>query len=112
MSIYEDSNVVVKPSLIEGLGVFAKRKFNKGDVVLKWNPRKLLEEEVVSIPSDQRRYVNKLDNGETVLMQIPERFVNSSSEPNTAVIGLADIAISDIGEGDEITSNYPIGDPR
>ncbi|HEX8946770.1 MAG TPA: SET domain-containing protein [Candidatus Paceibacterota bacterium] len=106
MTIYEDENVVVRPSPIEGYGLFAKRAFKSGEIVLKWHPTKLTEEESLSIPEDQKRYINKLADGTSVLMSIPERYVNSSNTPNTRVIEASDVAIRDIQEGEEITSHY------
>jgi SET domain-containing protein len=74
MSIYEDENIIVAPSPIEGFGIFTKRTFKKGEVV----------------------------------MQIPERYVNHSDNPNTEVIDDTDVALKDINIGEEITSNYPL----
>ncbi len=105
MTIYEDENVAVRPSPIEGYGLFAKRAFKSGEIVLKWRSTKLTEEELLSIPEDQKRYINKLAGG-PVLMNIPERYVNSSDTPNTHVIEASDVAIRDIQEGEEITSPY------
>jgi SET domain-containing protein len=106
MIIYEDDNVIVKPSAIEGLGVFAKREFKKGEVVLMWHPTMLTEEELHNIPEDQKKYINTLEDGTSVLMNIPERYTNSSDNPNTHVVGIADVAIQDIPIDEEITSNY------
>jgi len=107
MSIYEDKNIIVAPSQIEGFGVFAKRSFKKGEVVLKWHPKILTQDEEKAIPIEDKRYLNKLKTGQTMLMQIPERYVNHSDNPNTSVIDDADVAIKNINVGEEITSNYP-----
>lgn len=106
MNVYEDDNFIVKPSPIEGLGLFAKRTFKKGDRVLSWHPKELTEDELKNISSDQKRYLNKLENGTEVLMQIPERYANHSDDPNTRMVGESDVAIRDIQEGEEITSSY------
>ena len=108
MNIYEDENVVVKPSPIEGRGVFAKRPFKTGETVLRWKVKRLSPQEETNIDEGSKRYVNTLEDGTKVLMQIPERYVNSSTEPNTATAGEADVAIRDIEVGEEITSEYPI----
>jgi SET domain-containing protein len=110
MSLYEDENIVVKPSSIEGLGVFAKRSFKKDEVVFRWNPKRLTKQELENLPADQKRYVNTLSDGTSVLMQVPERYVNSSENPNTFMSGETDIALRDIAEGEEITSKYPLED--
>jgi SET domain-containing protein len=106
MIIYEDDKVIVKPSTIEGFGVFAKSRFNKGEVVLVWHPRILNKEKLDIVPEDQKKYINTLEDGTSVLMNIPERYINSSDNPNTHTIGLADVAIRIILIGEEITSNY------
>ncbi|MBY0472913.1 SET domain-containing protein [Patescibacteria group bacterium] len=110
MNEFENENIFVGPSQIEGLGVFAKRNFVKGETVLRWNPKALTEQEFKNIPPEQKRYLFKLENGINVLMQSPEKFVNSSDSPNTHTVGQSDVAIRDIKVGEEITSNYPLGD--
>jgi len=105
-TIYEDDNVIVKPSTIEGFGVFAKREFKKGEIVLVWHPTTLTEEKLSIISEDQKRYINTLEDGTSVLMNIPERYINSSNQPNTHVIKATDVAARDILIGEEITSNY------
>lgn len=106
MTIYEDENIVVKPSPIEGYGVFAKRAFKAEETVLTWHPTRLTEQELLAVPNDQKRYINKLADGTLVLMNVPERYVNSSNVPNTKMVKDGDVAIRDIQEGEEITSNY------
>lgn len=106
MTIYEDDNVIVRPSTIEGFGVFAKREFKKEEVVLVWHPTILTEEKLSNIFGDQRRYINTLEDGTSVLMNIPERYINSSSKANTHTVGATDVAIRDILINEEITSNY------
>ncbi len=107
MPIYEDKNIIVAPSPIEGFGVFANRPFKKGEVVLKWYPKTLSQEEEKAIAVEDKRYLNKLKTGQTILMQIPERYVNSSDNPNTKVVDNTDVALRDIEVGEEITSKYP-----
>jgi SET domain-containing protein len=108
MIIYEDDNIIVKPSAIEGFGVFAKRKFKKGEIVLVWHPTILTKEELSNVPEDQKRYINTLEDGTSVLMNIPERYINSSDKPNTRVVETTDVAARDILVGEEITSNYSL----
>lgn len=59
------------------------------------------------LPSDLR-YLGTLDDGTRVIMQPPERFVNSSDCPNTKTVGESDVALRTIMEGEELTSNYPL----
>lgn len=108
MIIYEDDNVIVKPSTIEGFGLFAKREFKKGEVVLVWHPTILTKEKLNNMPEDQKRYINILENGTSVLMNVPERYVNSSDKPNIHTVGTTDVAVRDIKINEEITSNYTL----
>lgn len=108
MSLYEDENVVVKPSPIEGMGLFSKRRYTSGETVLKWNPQVLTEEKLSALPQEKLKYVNTLDDGTKVLMNIPERYVNHSDTPNTKPVEKSDVAITDIEVGDEITSSYDL----
>jgi len=108
MSVYEDDSIVVRPSPIEGLGAFAKRPLKKGEVVFRWNPRRLQNEDVERVSKAERRYLNTLEDGTTVLMQSPERYVNSSDDPNTMNVGETDVALRDIAQGEEITSKYSL----
>ncbi|MFA7302261.1 MAG: hypothetical protein WC030_00740 [Candidatus Paceibacterota bacterium] len=50
MDIYEDENIVVKPSPIEGMGSVAKRPIKKGEVGFRWHPKVLTKEEADSLP--------------------------------------------------------------
>lgn len=59
------------------------------------------------VPSDLR-YLGTLDDGTRVLMQAPERFVNSSDCPNTKTVGESDVALRAIEKGEELTSKYPL----
>ncbi|MFA7302465.1 MAG: SET domain-containing protein-lysine N-methyltransferase [Candidatus Paceibacterota bacterium] len=108
VSVYEDDNIIVRPSPIEGLGSFTKRPFKKGEVVFVWHPKVLTKEEVETLPEDQKRYFDTRADGTPILMQIPERYVNWATDPNTVLDGESDVALRDIAAGEEITSAYPI----
>lgn len=71
-----------------------------------WHPTRLAEEEMLAVREDQKRYINKLGDGSSGLMNIPERYVNHSDTPNTHPFGDADVAIRDILIDEEITSSY------
>ena len=43
--VYEDEDVIARPSHIEGIGLFANRDFMPGEVVVHWQPQVLTEEE-------------------------------------------------------------------
>jgi len=102
-----DEDIIVKDSAIEGLGVFANRRFKKGEIVIIWNTDAILtKEEMEELPKSEKRYISPL-NGKYLLQQPPARFVNHSCDPNTYVVDdSSDVAIRDIEIGEEITSDY------
>ncbi len=105
--LFENDDVVVRLSPIHGMGVFAKRNFKKGEIVLVWNPaRRSFIESNLHISEAEKHYTNHLDTGEYIVMGIPERYVNHSCEPNTKINRLKDVAIRDIEQGEEITGDY------
>ena len=108
MIVFESEDVIVQTSAIEGLGVFAKRNFKKGEKVLRWKPeREMSQEEFESMSPQERKYIPRLENGRYILMGIPERYINHSCGPNTSYSGWdSDRAVRDIKKGEEITSDY------
>src|SRR3989344_5290977 len=101
INIYEDENVIVHSSVIHGYGVFAKKNFSVGDTDLIWDPTKLSKKELEKIPTYQKKYINTLHDGTPALMNVPERYVNHSDNPNTKMSKNKDIAIRNIQTGDE-----------
>lgn len=99
------ADIVIKKSKISGKGVFASRNFLKGEIVLKWNPKLLDDDNFNKLPKRERIYVSYI-NGQHYLMQPPERYVNHSCEANTFSKDGCDITARDITRGEEITSNY------
>ncbi len=102
----KNDDVVVKNSKIEGKGVFASRDFKKGERVLCWDTSTILsKEDIKKLSEDELRYV-VFWNKKYLKLKNPEKYVNHSCEPNTAVKNFCDVAIRDIKKGEEITGNY------
>jgi SET domain-containing protein len=99
-------DIVIKKSKISGKGVFAKRDFKKGEIVLKWNPKKLTREKANKLTTKQKHYLYQ-EKDKYFLMQLPEKYVNHSCDANTMAKNESDIAVRNIKKGEEITSNYP-----
>jgi len=98
--------VIIKKSKIHGLGVFAKRDFRKGEVVLHWDISHIItKEEMKKMTEKEKRYVSFLNN-RYVVMQKPENRINHSCEANTNAKDFCDITIVDIKKGEEITADY------
>jgi SET domain-containing protein len=100
-------DVEIRQSQIQGSGLYAKRAFSPGEIVLRWDLSHTMPNDQVSRLSEQeRRYTHPLDDQRTLIVQPPERFVNHSCEGNTEVRDFCDVAIRRIEVGDEITSDY------
>jgi len=100
------ADVVVKQSKIHGRGVFAARDFKKGEVVIQWHPKILTKMEMEKLTTEEKRYVEKINEETYYLMQEPERFVNHSCEGNARIGNSCDVAVRDIKIGEEILSDY------
>ena len=99
--------VEVRDSKIQGKGLYARRAFAPGEVVLHWNLSQTIpKERMSSLPPEELRYTHPLDEERVLIVQPPERFVNHSCNSNTEVFDFCDVAIVPIARGDEITSDY------
>lgn len=101
------NEVVVRKSPIHGLGVFALRAFQTGEIVLRWDLFHILsKEEYALLPAQERRYTHPIDGDNILVVQSPERYVNHSCNNNTVVRDFSDVAVRHIAAGEEITSDY------
>jgi hypothetical protein len=103
--------VVVRHSGINGLGVFAAGCFSPGDVVLTIDDSYIVDDEH-PVSRGEERHCDYLEGGKTVWMQVPERHINHSCDPNVFVRTIDGIrhvlALRDIKAGAEITYDYCI----
>jgi uncharacterized protein len=106
------SSLEIRRSLIEGTGVFAAHSFREGDVLLEIDDSRIVDEHHPLGLSEDSRHCDYLQGGKVVLMQIPERHINHSCEPNTYVKTIDGvrvvIALLPIAAGEEITYDYCI----
>ena len=99
--------VEARKSSTHGIGVYALRAFEAGEIVLRWDlSHTLSKEELASLPDHERMYTHSIDGGRTILVQPPERYVNHSCDNNTVVRDYCDVAVRDIAPGEEVTSDY------
>ena len=100
-------DIEIRKSKISGKGVFAKRNFKKGDVVLNWtNSAKVVtKKELEKLSKKELQYVSFI-NGKYYLFKGPSRYFNHSCSTNAKAILKKDIAIRDIKKGEEITVSY------
>jgi SET domain-containing protein len=100
-------SIEIRDSTIQGRGVYAKRVFKAGEIVLRWDlSHTIPTSQLATLPDDERRYTHPLDEHQTLIVQAPERFVNHSCAPNTEVREFCDVALCRIEVDEEITSDY------
>jgi uncharacterized protein len=105
-----EHDIEIRESGISGRGVFARRRFRKGETVFRWDlSRKIKRDEIDSLSAEERHFLNPFDEDYFVLVAEPERYVNHSCANNTRVEHFTDVAIRDILPGEEITSDYRSG---
>ena len=106
-------DVEVRPSGIEGLGVFAVRSFRAGDRIRKVNVvREVTPEAPIREDLGERADHCNYPDGKVVLYGPPDRHLNHSCDPNTHEVfengGTYLVARRDIAAGTEITCDYNI----
>lgn len=105
-------DVIIGESSIEGLGVFAARRFEDGEGVLALDDSRVVGEERPLRPEEgeHERHCDYLAGGKVVLMPEPERYLNHSCDPNAHVKTIEGrrhvIALRRIEPGQEITLDY------
>ena len=107
------ADVEVKPSTIEGLGVFAARPFRAGERIRRVNVvREITPEAPVREDLGERVEHCSYPDGKTVLFGFPDRHLNHSCDPNAWELyeGGASylVARRAIAAGEEITCDYNI----
>lgn len=108
------ADVLVAQSRIHGLGVFAARDFTAGETVLIIDNSRVVDNEHPLRPQsgEYGHHCDYLAHGKIVLMQPPERHINSSCDPNVYVKTIGGlrhvVARRSINPGDEITYDYII----
>ena len=107
------ADVEVKPSGIEGLGVFAARSFRAGERIRRINVvREVTADEPIREDLGERVDHCAYPDGRTVLFGFPDRHVNHSCEPNAWELYEAAcsylVARRDIAAGEEITCDYNV----
>jgi SET domain-containing protein len=112
--------VYVKPSPIQGLGVFARRNFSTGETILVREERPVTPDQPLDAAKSELEYhCDWLEGGRQVYLGFPERHFNHSCDANAYVRfedGVASvIAVRPIHANEEITNDYTInlweGDP-
>ncbi|MEW5975466.1 MAG: SET domain-containing protein-lysine N-methyltransferase [Acidobacteriota bacterium] len=105
-------DVRIQLSSIQGLGVFAAKEFEVGQTVLLVDDSRVVDADHPLNPErgEHPHHCDYLAGGRVVLMRPPERYINSSCDPNTFVKSRQGIrhliALRPIAVGEEITCEY------
>lgn len=107
------TDVDVRPSGIEGLGVFAARAFRAGDRIRRVNVvREITPEAPLREDLGERADHCNYPDGKVVLYGLPDRCLNHSCHPNAYEVFEEGstwlVARREIAAGDEITCDYNI----
>ena len=108
------ADVIVRESKIHGLGVFANRDIEPGEKILVIDDTRLVDAKHPLQPElgEFEHHCDYLADSQVVLMQYPERYINSSCSPNVYVKTISGtrhvIALQSIKQGDELTYDYII----
>lgn len=100
------SDVIIGKGNLTGKGVYANKDFKKGEIVTKYNLKKLTKDEYKNLPKSEKMFTHK-HWGVIYLYLEPDRYVNHSKTPNTYqdLINKCDIALRDIKKGEMITTD-------
>lgn len=100
-------DVFIGKGKLEGRGVYAKRAFKKGEVVITYQLTLLTPEEYKLLPRAEKNFTH-VHWGKTYLYGLPERYVNHARHPNTLPDShrRRDVAIRDIKKGEQITTDH------
>jgi SET domain-containing protein len=104
---------VVRPSAIQGVGVFAAVSIPAGTNIWEYTPDvdwKISQEEMASFPQPfqtrLRRYTYLDESGWYVLCGDNAKFMNHDDSPNCDDHGMYTVALRDILMGEELTCDY------
>ncbi len=107
------SDIEVRPSRIEGLGIFAARPFAAGDRIRRVDVvREITRESPIRPELGERVEHCSYPDGKVVLIGLPTRHVNHSCDPNAWEMFEGGesflVARRDIAAGDEVTIDYNV----
>ena len=113
---------IVRPSKIQGLGLFAAQDIACSTLVCRWDERfawTCSDETARSLPPQARAHLDRYGwrsvDGVWRLSVDDSRFLNHGNNPNLAVstdAGFSAWAKCDIRAGEELTEDYRVFDPE
>lgn len=113
IEINDAPETYIKESKIDGYGLFASRKFYKGDVIVQFgNPNFWKKKDYYSLSEEEKkkRWYVMLDNTQCLITDKRTNFsfINHSEEPN-AFVDLNNnwvVSLKEIKKDEEITIDY------
>lgn len=107
----------LRPSPIQGIGVFLLEDVREGDLIWRFDSRVdriYSDEEIASLPERARRFIEVYSTFHSglqlrVLCGDNGRYFNHSDKPNTISLGVTfgdDVAAHDLSAGTELTTDY------
>jgi SET domain-containing protein len=91
----------------KGLGVFALRRFRKGEFIFRRRHGRIVaNDRIRSLPPEDRRHLCELDYTKSAILLPPGCYLNHSCEPNAMRTGVKVFAWRAIDAGEEVTIDY------
>ena len=111
-----DPCLIVRPSPIEGRGLFAAAPIRAGEVVIRWGGRPITDDEVQTFDARWRATgtpysTAAIGEGRNLLQgeDDPLRYGNHSCDPNLWLVdALTEVARREIAVGEELTFDYTL----
>jgi len=101
------NDIVVRDAGRKGLGVFAVRRFRRGEFIFRRRHGRIVaNSRIGSLSPDDRRHLCELDYDRSAVLLPPGCYLNHSCEPNAMRSGVKVFAWRRIGAGEEITIDY------
>lgn len=110
----KSADVFISESKINGFGVFAARDFEAGEIILVIDDSRIVDEEHPLRPEsgEYECHCDYLAGGKVVYLPSPERYINSSCDPNVFVKTINEVrhlvALKAIKTNEELTYDYII----
>lgn len=100
-------DIEVRDAGRKGLGVFAVRRFRKGEFIFRRrHGRVVTNDRIPSLSREERRHLCELDYTKSAILLPPGCYLNHSCDPNAMRSGVKVFAWRPIDAGEEITIDY------
>jgi SET domain-containing protein len=100
-------DIEVRDAGRKGLGVFALRRFRKGEFIFRRrHGRVVANSRIPALSREDRRHLCEVDYTKSAILLPPGSYLNHSCEPNAMRSGVKVFAWRAIDAGEEITIDY------